>query len=165
MSPSASTIAALSLLLVTPASCHQIPLQASAPAVPLQAGHDHQQQLPRPTRPLEWSTLNILSTTDTHGWLRGHTHKDRIPESLYSASIADVAAFHYHLSKHADQLGVDLLLVDSGDIVDGNGFVDADTSGYKGRAARQILKQVDYDLITMGNHEVRAGYGGELEPL
>jgi 2',3'-cyclic-nucleotide 2'-phosphodiesterase (5'-nucleotidase family) len=54
----------------------------------------------------------------------------------------------------ADQLGVDLLLVDSGDVVDGNGFVDADNSGFKGHAARELLKLVEYDIATTGNHEV-----------
>lgn len=151
-----------SVLLVQSALAHeqQIPLQfghsvSSSP----HHGSEHLSQatLPVPTRPLPWGTLNVLSTTDTHGWLRGHTHSDHIPESLYSASIADLADFHSHLSRQADELGVDLLFVDSGDTVDGNGFVDADTSGIKGKAARQLLKQVGYDIVTTGNHEVSCG--------
>ena len=28
--------------------------------------------VPAPLRQLEWAQLNILHTTDTHGWLAGH---------------------------------------------------------------------------------------------
>ena len=42
------------------------------------------------------------------------------------------------------------LLVDSGDTVDGNGLVDADP-GVKGHLAREILAQMPYDLLTVGN--------------
>jgi 2',3'-cyclic-nucleotide 2'-phosphodiesterase (5'-nucleotidase family) len=148
------------LYLTTFVSSRQIPLQAPLPS-PLSAfttttsdSSSFLSSLPKPSRPLQWGTLNILSTTDIHGWLRGHTHHDHIPESLYSGSIADVASFREHMQAKADQLGVDLLLVDSGDVVDGNGFVDADNSGFKGHAARELLKLVEYDIATTGNHEV-----------
>lgn len=136
-------------------SANQIPFQATSNPT-IASDESLLSTLPKPTRPLQWGTLHILSTTDTHGWLRGHTHSSYIPESLYSASIADVSSFHEHLSKKADELGVDLLLVDSGDTVDGNGFVDADTSGVKGHMARKLLQQVGYDIATPGNHEVGA---------
>lgn len=148
-------ISILVLATSTIASAQQIPLQA-VPHATLASDNALSSTLPKPTRPLQWGTLNILSTTDTHGWLRGHTHSSHIPESLYSASIADVASFHEHLSSKADDLGVDLLFVDSGDTVDGNGFVDADTSGVKGHMARKVLQQVGYDIATPGNHEVSA---------
>jgi len=35
-----------------------------------------------PTRPLEWGDVNILHTTDTHGWLLGH-QKTSFPEPNY----------------------------------------------------------------------------------
>lgn len=35
-----------------------------------------------PTRPLEWGDINILHTTDTHGWLLGH-QKGTFPEPNY----------------------------------------------------------------------------------
>lgn len=148
-----SYITAFLLTTLSIISAHQIPLQASQqPSAP--SDDTLISTLPKPTRPLQWGTLNILSTTDTHGWLRGHTHASHIPESLYSASIADVVSFREHLSEKADQLGVDLLMVDSGDTVDGNGFVDADNSGVKGHMARKLLQQVGYDIATPGNHEV-----------
>jgi len=35
-----------------------------------------------PLRPLEWGDVNILHTTDTHGWLLGH-QKSSFPEPNY----------------------------------------------------------------------------------
>ena len=35
-----------------------------------------------PSRPLEWGDINILHTTDTHGWLLGH-QKSSFPEPNY----------------------------------------------------------------------------------
>jgi 2',3'-cyclic-nucleotide 2'-phosphodiesterase (5'-nucleotidase family) len=69
--------------------------------------------------------------------------------------LGDLQAFSHHLREEADRRGSDLIFVDAGDQVDGNGFVDADTSGVKGHAARELLKLVGWDLTTPGNHEVR----------
>lgn len=41
-----------------------------------------QTQLPVPTRPLEWGDVNIIHTTDSHGWLLGH-QKSSFPEPNY----------------------------------------------------------------------------------
>ncbi|KAK9898687.1 Metallo-dependent phosphatase [Cystobasidium minutum MCA 4210] len=153
----------LTITSLLSASALQIPLQASplapssSPSYAAAASADHSSflpTLPKPSSPLQWGTLNILSLTDTHGWLRGHTHLRNIPEASYSASIADVYSFKEHLCNKARELGVDVLLVDSGDTVDGNGFVDADTSGVKGRMARRILGQIGIDIATTGNHEL-----------
>ena len=99
-----------------------------------------------PSSPLPFSDLNILSTTDTHGWVRGHPR-----EPSYSASLADFISFSSHLRNISSG---DFLIVDSGDTLDGNGFVDADISGVKGKRARELLKEVGYDVVTMGNHEL-----------
>ena len=50
------------------------------PAVACPDGEHHQQTrfqapptaLTLPSRPLVWGELNIIHTTDTHGWLLGH---------------------------------------------------------------------------------------------
>lgn len=56
----------------------------------------------------------------------------------------------------ADEKGVDLLVVDSGDRSEGNGLYDA--SDPKGVYTRRILRQADhYDLLTSGNHELYNG--------
>ena len=55
--------------------------------------HDHDHDLLRaranpsipitvPTRPLTWGDVNIIHTTDTHGWLLGH-QKATPPEPNY----------------------------------------------------------------------------------
>lgn len=50
--------------------------------------HDHAKRatpsipLPPPTRELEWGDINILHTTDSHGWLLGH-QKSSFPEPNY----------------------------------------------------------------------------------
>ena len=52
-------------------------------------GHEHSKRavpypppLTLPTRPLQWGDVNILHTTDTHGWLLGH-QKSSFPEPNY----------------------------------------------------------------------------------
>ncbi|GAA5919884.1 hypothetical protein JCM5296_004607, partial [Sporobolomyces johnsonii] len=51
--------------------------------------------------------------------------------------------------------GVDLLLVDSGDRVDGNGLVDAEPSPHpKGYTALSLFAEMPYDVVTTGNHEL-----------
>ena len=54
------------------------------------SGHEHQHHrrlvpsasLTPPSRPLEWGDVNIVHTTDTHGWLLGH-QKHSFPEPNY----------------------------------------------------------------------------------
>jgi 2',3'-cyclic-nucleotide 2'-phosphodiesterase (5'-nucleotidase family) len=50
-----------------------------------------------------------MHTTDTHGWLEGH-----IKEQNYGADWGDYVSFTKHMKQKARNLGVDLLLVDTG---------------------------------------------------
>lgn len=100
-----------------------------------------------PMRDLQWAQLNFLHTTDTHGWYGGH-----LQESQYSADWGDYVSFAHHLRQQADDKGVDLLLVDTGDRVEGNGLYDA--SRPKGEYTYDIYKQQDIDIICTGNHEL-----------
>lgn len=52
----------------------------------------------------------------------------------------------------ADRRGVDLLVVDTGDRVDGNGLYDG--SAPKGLYTNDILQQQDIDILCSGNHEL-----------
>jgi 2',3'-cyclic-nucleotide 2'-phosphodiesterase (5'-nucleotidase family) len=63
----------------------------------------------KPKAPLEWGQINFLQTTDTHGWLEGH-----LKEENYGADWGDYASFVRHMRRKADDLEVDLLLVDTG---------------------------------------------------
>lgn len=98
------------------------------------------------TRPLKWGELNILHTTDTHTWLPGHLN-----EPLYSANYGDLFSFHQRLLDITPNTS-DLLFVDSGDRHDGNGFGDAQNP--KGLWSERIFSEVDYDIVTIGNHEL-----------
>lgn len=102
---------------------------------------------PQQIKDLHWGQLNILSTTDTHGWLAGH-----LLDENYSADYGDFADFVRKMKAKADAMGVDLLLVDSGDLHDGTGFGDATTPN--GRLTLPIFKQLPYDLLSIGNHEL-----------
>ncbi|KAJ4386389.1 hypothetical protein N0V93_009284 [Gnomoniopsis smithogilvyi] len=105
------------------------------------------QPVAAPMRALQWAQLNFLHTTDTHGWHGGH-----LQESQYSADWGDYVSFAQHMRASADERGVDLLLVDTGDRVEGNGLYDASTP--KGQFTYDIYREQDVDLICTGNHEL-----------
>lgn len=52
----------------------------------------------------------------------------------------------------ANARGVDLLLVDAGDHHDGSGLVS--TSQYSAEASDDIFSMLEYDVLTLGNHEL-----------
>ncbi|KAG8626963.1 hypothetical protein KVT40_005908 [Elsinoe batatas] len=103
--------------------------------------------VPAPLRELPWGQLNFLHTTDTHGWHGGH-----LQEAQYSADWGDYISFTQHLKARADADGSDLLVVDTGDRVEGNGLYDA--SDPKGKYTFDIFTQQHIDIITPGNHEL-----------
>ncbi|KAL7947301.1 Metallo-dependent phosphatase-like protein [Trichoderma barbatum] len=100
-----------------------------------------------PKAPLEWGQLNFLHTTDTHGWLEGH-----LKEPNFGADWGDFVTFTRRMKQTAGNMGVDLLLVDTGDLHDGNGVSDATT--IDGTESMPIFDEIDYDLLTIGNHEL-----------
>ncbi|TGJ87953.1 hypothetical protein E0Z10_g862 [Xylaria hypoxylon] len=100
-----------------------------------------------PMRDLEWGQINFLHTTDTHGWLGGH-----LQEAQYSADWGDYISFTEHMRKKADEKGVDLLVVDTGDRVEGNGLYDGSTP--KGNYTYGIFGQQNVDILCTGNHEL-----------
>ncbi|KAI1259335.1 ser/Thr protein phosphatase family [Xylariaceae sp. FL1019] len=100
-----------------------------------------------PTRALEWGQLNFLHTTDTHGWLEGH-----LKEKAYGADWGDFVTFSTHFKHQAGNMGVDLLIVDTGDLHDGAGLSDATSPDAE--LSLKIFDDVDYDLLAIGNHEL-----------
>lgn len=123
-------------------------------AVLVQQQQQQQQQPKAPSanfdsslRDITWGQLNFVHTTDTHGWLPGH-----LLEPNFNSDWGDLISFVSHLSKKADEMGVDLLLVDSGDRHDGNGLSDA--TNPHAIYTEKLFTQMDYDLITIGNHEL-----------
>lgn len=137
-------------------------LAATAAQIPDQTcpGLDHQQGLaarssryatqPSPgtalLRKLTWGDVNIVHTTDIHGWYQGHLH-DSEPEPNYSGDFGDFYSFVSHLRRQAKRLGVDLLVVDSGDLHDGAGLSDGFPTGQvDGHVSNEFHSMVRYDM-------------------
>ncbi|KAH9058231.1 Metallo-dependent phosphatase-like protein [Lactarius vividus] len=122
--------------------------------------HSHARRAPpqapltRPSRPLVWGDVNIIHTTDSHGWLLGH-QKPSFPEPNFSGDFGDFASFVAHMKKIADEKDVDLLLVDSGDLHDGTGLSDGSPpGGIDAHDSNQFFSQLPYDVLAIGNHEL-----------
>ncbi|KAK1589959.1 calcineurin-like phosphoesterase [Colletotrichum navitas] len=117
---------------------------------------DSQAAVDAPRGPLSWGQLNFLHTTDTHGWLEGH-----IREQNYGADWGDFVSFVKHMRQKADDLDVDLLVVDTGDLHDGAGLSDAtgvssyaNGTGVNGKLSNPIFENLNYDVLAIGNHEL-----------
>lgn len=124
---------------------------------------DAQGAVSTPKAPLEWGQINFLHTTDTHGWLEGH-----VKEQNYGADWGDWVSFVEHLNQTAINAGVDLLLIDTGkfseqtfesaltlskgDLHDGAGL--SDSTSPNGELSNPIFENINYDLLTIGNHEL-----------
>jgi len=124
--------------------------------------HDHSKRMQPdatassswPSSPLQWGDINFLHTTDSHGWLLGHTKKSQ-PEPNYSGDFGDFASFVTNMKQMADKKGVDLLLVDSGDLHDGTGISDGFPVGQvDGQESNKFFFDVPYDVLAIGNHEL-----------
>ncbi|KAI1791129.1 Metallo-dependent phosphatase-like protein [Ganoderma leucocontextum] len=113
-----------------------------------------QAQLTPPSRPLVWSDVNIIHTTDSHGWLLGH-QKSSFPEPNYSGDLGDFASFVTHMKQLALEQDVDLLLVDSGDLHDGTGLSDGyPPGGVDAHETNKFMFDLPYDIMAIGNHEL-----------
>ncbi|KAF2828374.1 ser/Thr protein phosphatase family, partial [Ophiobolus disseminans] len=111
-----------------------------------------------PLRELPWAQLNFLHTTDVHGWWGGH-----LQEASYSADWGDYVSFAKHLRDKADADGSDLLVIDTGDRVEGNAIYDS--SKPRGKFTYEIAKEQHIDLISSGNHELYKADTAEGELL
>lgn len=98
-------------------------------------------------RELTWSDVNFLHTTDTHGWYAGHHNQKN-----YNGDWGDFISFTQRMRGIAAENMQDLILVDSGDRHDGNGFSDITVPN--GLVSMQYFALEDYDLVTLGNHEL-----------
>ena len=120
--------------------------------------------VPAPLRELPWGQLNFLHTTDTHGWLAGHLQEwvdflrlgrvqlTPVFRPSYGADWGDYISFAERLHEKADADGSDLLLIDTGDRIEGNGLYDA--ADPKGKYLLNIFGQQEIDVLCAGNHEL-----------
>lgn len=102
-----------------------------------------------PSTPLPWNDWNFIASTDTHGWQAGHGTDD---DGQYSADWADFAVFVAKMRKKAQELGKELFVVDSGDTHDGTSLSDG--TSLDGKFTQPMMELVDYDVLTIGNHEL-----------
>jgi 2',3'-cyclic-nucleotide 2'-phosphodiesterase (5'-nucleotidase family) len=79
----------------------------------------------------------------------------------YSGDWGDYISFATRMREQADERGVDLLLVDTGDKVDGNGLYDG--SNPKGKYTYDIFKEQHIDMLCTGNHELYVAEVAEQE--
>lgn len=107
----------------------------------------NESHLDGPIRDLTWGDVNFLHTTDTHGWYAGHSNQRN-----YNGDWGDFISFALNMRQLANENGKDILLVDCGDRHDGNGFSDVTTPN--GNASMPFFMRQDYDLVTLGNHEL-----------
>ncbi|CAE6472157.1 unnamed protein product [Rhizoctonia solani] len=128
------------------------PVQLSRPQEPW----DPKIKFPLPTRDLEWGDVNVLHTTDLHGWISGHT-KDVYPEKSWSGNFGEFYSFVEHMRGRADQRHSDLLLVDTGDRRIGHGLTDHifNTNKVNGQDASLLYIDMGYDLVVPGNHDLK----------
>ncbi|KAK2788377.1 hypothetical protein FQN52_006701 [Onygenales sp. PD_12] len=131
-------------------------LGLSAPALAAQPSAP--EPIPAPIRDLTFGQLNFLHTTDTHGWLAGH-----LQEASYAADWGDYISFASHIREKVEADGGDLLLIDTGDRIEGNGLYDS--SNPKGLYTADIFKQQRIDVIASGNHELYKKQSAEDEYL
>ncbi|KZT43442.1 hypothetical protein SISSUDRAFT_695204 [Sistotremastrum suecicum HHB10207 ss-3] len=125
-------------------------------------GHHHEKRaaattsarIAAPTAPLVWGDVNFIHTTDSHGWLLGH-QKPSAPEPNYSGDLGTFASFVTAMKEEAILRNVDLLLIDSGDLHDGNGLTDGyPAGGVDAHDANKFVAQLPYDVMAIGNHEL-----------
>jgi 2',3'-cyclic-nucleotide 2'-phosphodiesterase (5'-nucleotidase family) len=109
-----------------------------------------------PLRDLQFGQLNFLHTTDTHGWHAGH-----LLEASYAADWGDYIDFSARLREKLESDGQDLLVIDTGDRIEGNGLYDA--SDPKGKYTFDIFTQQHIDVICSGNHELYKQNSSENE--
>lgn len=91
-------------------------------------------------------TLDVISVSDTHGWIYGHRHLPRYGD------YGTLLSYIEHAKQRAVGLeGRSVLAVDAGDLVEGTGL--SDLTKVKGEKILQAASYIGFDLQTIGNHE------------
>ncbi|CAI4064182.1 hypothetical protein SKDZ_08G2480 [Saccharomyces kudriavzevii ZP591] len=100
--------------------------------------------------------INFVHTTDTHGWLGSH-----LSQANYDADWGDFVSFVDIFRQKMSQLSRDVIVIDTGDKRDGNGLSDA--TWPPGLRSSKIFNMMDYNLLTLGNHELYTAESAILE--
>ena len=87
--------------------------------------------------------FQFIHITDTHGWVFGHPHDER-----YNTDFGDFVSLVEHMQSQQDK---EVLLIDSGDIIEGTGF--SDISGVHGEYVFPVFRTIPgMSAMTIGNH-------------
>lgn len=95
--------------------------------------------------------LRLLHLTDLHGWVAGHTHLAGL-----DADYGDFVSMVSHAKATALSRGEDLLVFDTGDLIEGTGISDAVPGGYHGEYIVPMVSKAPFDALTMGNHDLES---------
>jgi 2',3'-cyclic-nucleotide 2'-phosphodiesterase (5'-nucleotidase family) len=88
----------------------------------------------------------IIHTSDVHGWVNGHTHS----KSFLNADFGDFLSLVENLQNKSHH---NILLFDTGDIIDGTGLSDA--TPIHGQNIIQVFAKFHrYTAMTVGNHDI-----------
>ncbi|MEJ5298988.1 MAG: metallophosphoesterase, partial [Armatimonadota bacterium] len=90
-------------------------------------------------------TLTILHTTDLHGYVRSHRAEDG-----QAMGGLDRIGTLIRRERRADP---DAILLDNGDTIQGNSMAFM----FKGRHIIECMNALNYDAMTVGNHEFNFG--------
>eukprot|EP00747_Dinoflagellata_sp_TGD_P083847 gnl/TRDRNA2_/TRDRNA2_162280_c0_seq2.p1 gnl/TRDRNA2_/TRDRNA2_162280_c0~~gnl/TRDRNA2_/TRDRNA2_162280_c0_seq2.p1 ORF type:complete len:578 (-),score=72.37 gnl/TRDRNA2_/TRDRNA2_162280_c0_seq2:80-1813(-) len=102
---------------------------------------------PSKVKALHIQDVNIVVTTDLHSWIDGRPHQPHL-----NATIADMVNAVEYLREAAAKLGKDVFVFDNGDINDGTGL--SSIAGNHIDYLAPLLRQVPYDALNCGNHEL-----------
>ena len=104
-----------------------------------------------PADPVE---LVVLSTTDVHGWLRGWSYYDGVPDS--ARGLARAATVIDSIRRDAPDR---VILVDAGDLLQGNplAYVAARVATDPPNPIIAAMNAMGYDAAAIGNHEFNYG--------
>lgn len=94
-------------------------------------------------------TLDVISVSDTHGWIYGHRHQTELGD--YGTLVSYIDRTREEASKDSTR---SVLAIDGGDLIEGTGL--SDVTPIKGMYIYQAASEVGFDLITVGNHDLGA---------
>ncbi|CAI8500461.1 unnamed protein product [Hanseniaspora opuntiae] len=103
--------------------------------------------------PLLTNDINFIHTTDTHTWLK----------NKFGVDWGNYYDFLKSFRSGVESKGQDLIVIDTGDKIDGNGIGDATIP--KGIMSYEVfnMNMDNYDLLTLGNHELYTESSSTIE--
>jgi hypothetical protein len=100
---------------------------------------------------LPWGDINIITTTDIHGW---YSLNRRVDGDATPADLGDLYSLVFWLKEQARQRGVDIIVADTGDYIDGTGLSDITKPPSGELMWPLLLRMGEYDILGLGNHEL-----------